>query len=189
MWGGQHYGIIKNNMNQNECVVDFSSHKQIRLWNFKFFQCFLWIVFFLNDFKKHNVTCTYVNGNNSNSLLTINHKRPVFFIISRWVVSFTDVLSIICSVYFIEQQKHCFLPWTVLISVSDPLYIWVWCPWCCTANIHWGSLIVTCWYWGDAYLWSFCNRIIWMINNKRGVFYIKKKYLWMFSWVTVIQMD
>ena len=97
------------------------------------------------------------------------------FIISCWVVGSTSILSITCSVYTTEHQKRCFLPCTFHYSISDPLYIWVWFAGCCTTDIHWGSLIVTWLYWGDTYPWCLCKRIIWMINDRREVFYVNRK--------------
>lgn len=94
----------------------------------------------------------------SDLLLTVHHKCHVFFIISCWVVCYTSILCSICSVYSTERQEYCFPPWTFHYSTSDPSYFWVWCPKCCTVDLHWGSFIVTCLYWWQAYLWGHYER-------------------------------
>lgn len=104
-------------------------------------------------------TMSHANVWNKDILLTMNHKCNVFDIISRWVVCPTCIFSIICFVYTTERQRCCFLSWTFHYSISDPCHIWFWYPWGCTADIDWGSLIVTCLHW-----WQDCLWCLWKTN-------------------------
>ncbi len=106
-------------------------------------------------------------------ILTVNHKWNLLFFLSRWVVCFTSILSIICSVYTVKCQKCCFPPWTFQFTISDPFYIWFWFPWCCTADIDWGSLTVICFVWWNAYLWCLCRKLC--EYKKSSVRYQNKK--------------